>query len=67
MAAAKAKPVRVGEKVTFNVGTRRLRGEVIEDRGTLGVAGRRLVRVRVGKGDAASDFELPAEDVHVNP
>ena len=66
MAATRAKAARVGDKVTFKVGTRRLRGQVIEDRGTLGVAGRRLVRVRVGRADDASEFELPADELLVS-
>lgn len=49
----------------LSFGTREVEATVVEDRGPIGVGGRRLVRVRVAL-DAASDpldFEVPAEDL----
>jgi len=61
----KRKAIAVGDRVSFRIGMRRLRGTVIEDRGALGVGGRQLVRVRFGRGADASETELPAEEVVV--
>lgn len=63
MATRKSKPANVGDRVTFRVGTQRLRGKVIEDRGAIGVSGRRLLRIRVSKEGEEREFELPAEEV----
>jgi hypothetical protein len=63
MATRKSKPASVGDRVTFRVGAVRLRGKVIEDRGSIGVSGRRLLRIRVSKEGEERVFELPAEEV----
>ena len=65
MRAAIAHPDRVGEWVTFSVGTRDVLGRVLEDRGRIGVQGRRLLRVlavTAGPGQPGV-FELPADEL----
>jgi hypothetical protein len=55
----------VGEWVTFSVGGREVLGRVIEDRGGIGVGGRRLLRVlavTAGPGQPAV-FELPSGEI----
>jgi hypothetical protein len=49
--------------VSFEMGARRVKARVIEDRGTIGVGGRRLLRVRVGTPENGRELELPAEEV----
>ena len=58
---------RVGAKVTLTFGGREVVATVIEDRGPLGVGGRKLLRVRldIGEGVEPVEFELPAADVRV--
>jgi hypothetical protein len=63
MKTRKPKTAHVGDKVRFHVGARRLLGEVIEDRGAIGVSGRRLLRIRVGSHGNGREFELPADEV----
>jgi hypothetical protein len=55
---------RVGDRVWLRMGTRRVSAEVIEDRGPIGVAGRRLLRIRqAGSGDDPPRvYEVPAEE-----
>lgn len=57
----------VGSKVKFIFGLSEVTGTVIEDRGELGVGGRRLLRVRFEIEGAGEPFEteIPAEDVRV--
>ena len=38
--------LRVGDRVAFDLGTYRAVGEITEDRGNIGVGGRRLLRIR---------------------
>lgn len=57
----------VGDLVSFRVGQRQLRGRVIEDRGPIGVGGRRLLRIRVGREGEAREYELPAVEVVLAP
>ena len=59
----KRKAAHVGDEVKFRVGQRQMRGEVIEDRGAIGVGGRRLLRVRVLRSGETREYELPADDV----
>ena len=56
---------RVGDTVWLRLGGRRVAAEVIEDRGRIGVAGRRLLRIRqAGSGDdPAREYEIPVEEV----
>jgi hypothetical protein len=49
----------VGDWVRFQYGTRTARAQVIEDRGRLGVARRRLYRVRLAEDATADAFEMP--------
>ena len=63
MGTRKTKTAHVGDKVTFRLGTQRLRGKVIEDRGAIGVSGRRLLRIRVGSDRDMREVELPADEV----
>jgi hypothetical protein len=63
MGARKAKTAHVGDKVTFRIGAQRLRGKVIEDRGAIGVSGRRLLRIRIGSDHDVREVELPADEV----
>ena len=53
----------VGAKVEIDFAGRRLKGEVIEDRGDIGVRGRKLVRIRWEDSD--EEIELPFDDVEV--
>lgn len=57
----------VGSKVRFVFGLGEVVGTVIEDRGDLGVGGRRLLRVRFELEGAAEPFEteIEAEAVRV--
>lgn len=44
--ARKARRWKVGDRVRFRFGDRRIRGTIIEDRGNLATGGRRLYRIR---------------------
>jgi hypothetical protein len=53
---------RVGDPISFLYGTKKVAGEIVEDRGTLGDHGRHLYRVRINAGqEDESSFELPEE------
>ena len=55
---------RVGDWVSFLYGPKKVRAQVVEDRGLLGVGGRRLYRVRLDlEHGQPSTFELPEEDL----
>ena len=58
---------RVGDKVVVRVVCSRIRARIIEDRGPIGVGGRRLYRVQpIGKdSDPEQTFEVPAEQLTV--
>jgi hypothetical protein len=62
--AKRRRTPRVGDRVWLRLGARRVRAEVIEDRGLIGVAGRRLLRIRQsGSGDDPPRvYEVPAEE-----
>lgn len=61
-------PLNVGDKVRFQFGVRRITGEVIEDRGNLGVGGRRLLRIRFPITRSEDhEIELPEADVELVP
>jgi hypothetical protein len=54
----------VGEWVSFLYGPRRALAQIIEDRGPIGMRGRRLYRVRLDLEQADPiTFELPEEDL----
>jgi hypothetical protein len=56
--------LKVGQRVVVRVGGQTIRGVLIEDRGTIGVGGRRLWRIRRDDGhngeEAPREFEMPA-------
>lgn len=49
---------KVGDRVRFKIGARRVTGTIVEDRGPIGIDGRQLVRVEVECPDFRQ-FELP--------
>jgi hypothetical protein len=59
---------RKGDQVRFRLGVRFVQGEVTEDRGPIGVKGRRLYAVEFPvepNSGAPSMIELPAEDLEL--
>lgn len=60
-----SKPIfKVGDWVTFPYGTRNAIARVIEDRGNIGVRGRRLLRIELDHSDGEpSRFEMPEEEM----
>jgi hypothetical protein len=59
-------PFRVGDRVSYLDLDRRREGVVLEDRGPLGVGGRRLYSVRVRVDDWNEiTTELPAEELEL--
>jgi hypothetical protein len=55
---------RVGDRVRMDWGGHEIEGTVVEDRGNLGVGGRRILRVHFRFDDYDEDtFEVPAEDL----
>ena len=57
---------RKGLRVRFKLGTRFVEGEILEDRGPIGVGGRHLYLVEFRAGlqpGESSQVELPAEDL----
>ena len=64
---SRKKPLRVGAPVFFQLGGQAVRGTIIEDRGPLGVGGRRLWRVRLQLTDVAEpiEVEVPESDLSV--
>lgn len=60
--------VRVGDAVTFNMGLTKLQGVVTEDRGPIGVKGRRLYLIEFRyspPSDEPRGIELPADEFEV--
>ena len=55
----------VGSEVRWLVGTFEVKGTVIEDRGNLGVGGRRIVRIRyeIEGVDEPLETEMPVDDL----
>ncbi|NOY27530.1 MAG: hypothetical protein GXP62_16830, partial [Oligoflexia bacterium] len=53
--------------VTFTVGKSTFHARVVEDRGTLGVGGRQIVRIEILSDDDIDEeprrFEMPAEEL----
>lgn len=55
---------RRGDRVTFRYGLRPVLAKVVEDRGNLGVKGRRLYRIRLEQeADEQLAFEVPEDDL----
>jgi hypothetical protein len=61
----KARRIKVGDRVEVLFGVQRVPAVVIEDRGAIGVGGRRLLRVRVEVDDLGNvrEFDYPAEEL----
>jgi hypothetical protein len=54
--------LRVGSKVSFVLGGRRVHGTIVEDRGNIGYQGRRIVTVRLKRMWTEDVLvEIPAE------
>lgn len=59
--------IQVGTQAWVAVGPQLYPAEIIEDRGNVGVGGRRIVRVRMGsRDDGLSEFEVPADALVVS-
>jgi hypothetical protein len=55
---------RKGDRVRFRLGTRTVQGQVKEDRGPIGVKGRRLYLVEFhAEPQSPSQIELPADQL----
>lgn len=56
--------LRVGTAVTIRWGLQNVRGVITEDRGAIGIGGRRLYRVDVDLGESSLVvMELPASEI----
>ena len=59
--------VKVGDRVSFQSGTRDLTARVVKDLGDIGVNGRQLVVVAVSanedEGGEVREFDMPAEEL----
>jgi hypothetical protein len=64
-ARATASTVRVGDRVRLRFGGRKVAGTVVEDRGCIGVNGRRLLRVKLDLRslDEPMELEVPAAEL----
>ncbi len=61
-----AQAIHVGDKIKFRLGGRDVAGEVREDRGPIGVGGRRLYLVVYELGrDNWYSVEMPADEIEV--
>jgi hypothetical protein len=62
-------PIEVGSRVGVNLGVVIVPGTIVEDRGEIGAAGRRLVRVRVPvtETDEVQTFEVPVDELVALP
>jgi hypothetical protein len=60
-------PYAEGDRVRFVWGITPVEGLIVEDRGNLGVGGRRLYRIRAEMGPDSPPLEitLPAEDLNL--
>lgn len=55
---------QVGSQVSFLFGRSRLKGVIVEDRGAIGVGGRRLFRIEAPlDSEAPLVTEMPADDL----
>jgi hypothetical protein len=64
--AMNSQAVKVGDTVRFDMGNNPAEGKVLEDRGPIGIGGRRLYLIvfEMGKGNSYY-IELPAADLEV--
>ena len=53
---------RVGSRVRFLLGIRPVKGVIVEDRGFIGVGGRRLWGIDVNEPDYHAYFEMSEDD-----
>jgi hypothetical protein len=60
---------QVGDRALLHYGTHDFIAEIIEDRGHIGMGGRRLVRIRMTLEPEVEpfEFEVPAEDLRPVP
>jgi hypothetical protein len=67
MPVSTRKHMRVGDEVHVRLGPTLWRARIIENRGPIGVGGRRLYRVQLsGEPDESPQFvEVPEEDIQV--
>lgn len=68
ISSANSRKLKVGSRVRFIIGSSKMKGTVVEDRGPIGVKGRRLLRIRKMAGKTPQDepettFELPADEL----
>jgi hypothetical protein len=69
MARHSAAARKVGDRVSFLHGTSEVSGRIVEDRGLIGVGGRRLLRVSVQLDPVLEpvEFEIPEVSVSSPP
>jgi hypothetical protein len=70
MSSVKKKPPRfhIGDWVKFDYGPKKVSAMIVEDRGLLGIQGRRLYRVQLDKElGEASTFEVPENELETEP
>jgi hypothetical protein len=58
---------QTGDWVAAHSGFRKIIGQIIEDRGPIGLQGRRLYQLQVGWGDGETTIEMPEVDLHPAP
>src|SRR3954451_1183678 len=59
---------RLGDWVSFPVGFRRTLAQVVEDRGPVGMQGRRLYQLQIDRGgDGGTAIEVPEADLKPAP
>jgi|GEM_PF-2483102 len=58
---------QVGDRVEFLFGVRRVHGEIVEDRGQIGVGGRRLygIRFELTANEEPEYIEIPEKDIEL--
>ena len=70
MSSVKKEPPRfhIGDWVKFDYGPKKVSAMIVEDRGLLGIQGRRLYRVQLDKElGEASTFEVPENELETEP
>jgi hypothetical protein len=59
---------RLGDWVSYPVGFRRALAQIVEDRGPVGIQGRRLYRLQIDRGeDGGTSIEVPESDLAAPP
>jgi hypothetical protein len=61
--ASVSRPLCPGDTALLRFGNQMLDATVIEDRGRLGVGGRRIFRIRIVLDEETIDFEVPEADL----